>query len=204
MHHRAKLRQYRLNRGRNIAIFQFFKMAAASILDFWNLKFLTVWNLTSPSCSSTPISYWTRNFGYFAINKGYIAYFYCACAKRSYFSFRFKDVFSCVFIGKTKIRHISTSGLFGLLTLKACHVLSHPRWSFPSSLKLIRLSIAELLRCWCGYVTWPCDLDLWPYNLGHWSNMAGHVGNPSSPPSLKILRLSVLDLWVMMSAIGDR
>jgi len=42
MHHRAKLRQSRLNHGRDMAIFQFFKMAAAAILDFWNLKFLTV------------------------------------------------------------------------------------------------------------------------------------------------------------------
>jgi len=41
-----------------------------------------------------------------------------------------------------------------------------------------RLSIAELQRCWCGYVTWPCDL--WPCNLGQWSNMAGYVGNPST------------------------
>jgi len=33
MHHRAKLRQNRLNRGRVMAIFQFFKMAADAILD---------------------------------------------------------------------------------------------------------------------------------------------------------------------------
>ena len=45
MHHRAKLRQNRLNRGRDMAIFQFFKMAAAAILDFGNLKFLTVGTL---------------------------------------------------------------------------------------------------------------------------------------------------------------
>ena len=32
----------RLNRGRDMEIFQFFKMVAAAILDFWNLKFLTV------------------------------------------------------------------------------------------------------------------------------------------------------------------
>ena len=34
MHHLAKFRQYWLNRGRDMAIFQFFKMAAAAILDF--------------------------------------------------------------------------------------------------------------------------------------------------------------------------
>jgi len=42
MHHRAKLHQSRLNRGRDMAIFQFFKMAATAILDFGNVKFLTV------------------------------------------------------------------------------------------------------------------------------------------------------------------
>ena len=34
MHYRANLRQNRLNRGRDMAIFQFLKMAAAAILDF--------------------------------------------------------------------------------------------------------------------------------------------------------------------------
>ena len=121
------------------------------------------------------------NFDHCAINKGYIAYFYCACVKRPCFRFRFEDVFSRFFSSeKQTVRHISTSGLFGLLSCKACHVLSHPRWSFSSRLKLIRLSIAELQRCWCGYVTWPCDLDLWPYKLVQWSNMAGHVGNLST------------------------
>ena len=42
MHHRAKLRQNRLNCGRDMAIFQFLKMAAVAILDFLNCKFLTV------------------------------------------------------------------------------------------------------------------------------------------------------------------
>ena len=142
--------------------------------------------------------------------------FYCACAKRPYF------------------RHISTSGIFGLLSYKACHVLSHPRWSFPPRLKLIRLSIAELQRrwcqCsnygggaswglapvvqalpqtpiigwrsaiairppwklydnsttgWCGYVTWPCDLDL--LTLG--SGQTWQVSWATPPPSLKMLRL---------------
>jgi len=34
MHHQVKLRQNRSNRGRVIVIFQFFKMAAAAMLDF--------------------------------------------------------------------------------------------------------------------------------------------------------------------------
>ena len=42
LHQHAKFRQNRLNRGRDMAIFRFFKMAAAAILDFYNFKFLTV------------------------------------------------------------------------------------------------------------------------------------------------------------------
>ena len=42
MHHLAKFREYRLNRGRDMAIFLFFKMAAAAILDFRNFKILMV------------------------------------------------------------------------------------------------------------------------------------------------------------------
>jgi len=36
LHQRAKFRENRLNRSRNMAIFQFLKMAAAAILDFRN------------------------------------------------------------------------------------------------------------------------------------------------------------------------
>ena len=44
------------------------------------------------------------------------------------------------------------------------------------------------------YVTlWP-----WLFDLDQWSHMAGHVVIPSS---LKILRLSILELWVMTSLI---
>ena len=42
MLHRAKFGQNRLNLGRDMAIFRFFKMAAVAILDFGNFKFLTV------------------------------------------------------------------------------------------------------------------------------------------------------------------
>jgi len=59
---------------------------------------------------------------------------------------------------------------------------------------MIRLSIAELQRCWCGYVTWPCDLDLRPIDLD--SGQTWLVIWSTPPPSLKILRLSILDLWV--------
>ena len=41
----AKFGQNRLNRGRDMTIFRFSKMAAATILDFSNFKFLTVGQL---------------------------------------------------------------------------------------------------------------------------------------------------------------
>ena len=44
LHHSAKFRQDRQDRskrGRDMAIFRFFKMAAADILDFLNFNFLT-------------------------------------------------------------------------------------------------------------------------------------------------------------------
>jgi len=40
--HHAKFYESRLNRGRDMAIFRFFNMAAAAILDFENFKILTV------------------------------------------------------------------------------------------------------------------------------------------------------------------
>jgi len=51
---------------------------------------LPLLNLTPTSCSSAPISLMTWKFGDSAINKGYIALFHCACAKRPYFHFRSK------------------------------------------------------------------------------------------------------------------
>ena len=79
-------------------------------------------------------------------------------------------------------------------------MLSHLRLSFPPSLKLTRLSIAELQRCWCGYVTWPCDLDLWPFNRGQWPNTAGHVVNPST----KFEDRTPIRSWLMSSDVGHR
>ena len=42
LRHRAKFRWHRWNCGRDMAIFRFFIMAAADMLDFWNYKVLTV------------------------------------------------------------------------------------------------------------------------------------------------------------------
>ena len=46
LRHRAKFRWNRCNCGRDMAIFRFFKMAAASMLDFWN-KVLTAGRIIS-------------------------------------------------------------------------------------------------------------------------------------------------------------
>ena len=45
MRHRTKFREDRSNRSGDIADYRFFKMTAAAILDFGNLKFLTVGTL---------------------------------------------------------------------------------------------------------------------------------------------------------------
>ena len=41
LHHRAKFRRNRSKYGRDVAIFRFFKMSAAAIMDFQIWKFLT-------------------------------------------------------------------------------------------------------------------------------------------------------------------
>jgi len=53
MHHLAKFRHNRSNRSRDMAIFRFFNMAVAAILDFRNFKFLTVCRNLASLCSST-------------------------------------------------------------------------------------------------------------------------------------------------------
>ena len=45
MRHRTKFREDWSNRSGDMADFRFFKMAAAAILDFGNIKFLTVGTL---------------------------------------------------------------------------------------------------------------------------------------------------------------
>ena len=47
LRHHAKFRWNRPKRGRDIAIYRFFKIAAAAILNFKNFKFLTVGRVTS-------------------------------------------------------------------------------------------------------------------------------------------------------------
>ena len=66
---RAKFGRNRSKRGRDMALFRFFKMAAAAILDFSNFTFLTVGRLKRHSaviCAKTaepnemPFGLWTR------------------------------------------------------------------------------------------------------------------------------------------------
>jgi len=47
----------------------------------------------------------------------------------------------------------------------------------------------------CWYITWLCDLDFWPFDIEQLLCMA--VRWPTLLPSLKTLRLSVLELWVI-------
>ena len=54
MRHRAKFREDRSNRSRDIADFRFFKMAAAAILDLGNFAFLTVGTLKMVECVCMP------------------------------------------------------------------------------------------------------------------------------------------------------
>jgi len=73
------------------------------------------------------------------------------------------------------------------------------RWKLPPSLRLIWPSVAQLQRYCCWYVTWPCDIDVWPFDLGQdtW-----RVTWSIPPPILKILRLSILELWLLIFPIG--
>jgi len=129
--------------------------------------------------SRFPVSH--GNFGDSAINNGYIAHFYCARAKQPYFRFWFEDVFSWFFfIKKAKSPPYFYFWFIWPTDLGSVPRVETPMLNIPPSLKLIRLSIAELQRYWRGYVTRPCDLDLWPFDLGQWSDIAGHVVNPST------------------------
>ena len=54
MRRHAKFGQNRSKRGGDIAIFRFFKMAAAAILDFSNFKFLMVVRVKRSNCVTRP------------------------------------------------------------------------------------------------------------------------------------------------------
>jgi len=75
------------------------------------------------------------------------------------------------------VRHISTSGLFDLLTYKVYHTRrphvdnSHQVWSWYDH----TLSSYSVFVCW--YITWLCDLDFWPFDLEQLLCMVGHVAN---------------------------
>ena len=54
MRHRTEFREDRSNRSGDMADFRFFKMAAAAILDFQNLKFLTFGTVKRSNCVTMP------------------------------------------------------------------------------------------------------------------------------------------------------
>jgi len=99
------------------------------------------------------------------------------------------------------VRHISTSG-FCLTywprnyTTRFDHQVdnSHLVWSWYDH----TLPSYSVFACW--YVTWLCDLDFWPFDLEQLLCKA--VTLPTLLPSLKTLRLWVLDLWVITFSVG--
>jgi len=103
---------------------------------------------------------------------------------------------------KLNVRHISTSGLVDLLTYKVCYVIRTSRWKFPASLKLIRPSIIPLP----SYNVIAADTlrDLMTLTFDLLTLLSGNTWRvmwSTTQPSLKILRLSVLELWVLTSPI---
>ena len=139
-------------------------------------------------------------------NKGYIAYFYCACTKRPYFCFWFEDVFTIQLIfchRKSKRSAIFLLPVYlaywpkKLATCWATHVdhfhqvLSWYDYQSPSYSVVGADTLRDLVTLTYDLLT----MDSGQTWLVMWS---------TPPPSFKILRLSVLDLWVMMSAIGHR
>jgi len=132
-------------------------------------------------------------------NKGYIAYFYCASAKRPYFRFRFEDVFSWFFHRKSK-----KSAIFLLQVYLAYWPRKHATcWA-------THVDYFHQVWSWYDYPSPSCSVvgadtlhNLVTFDLLTLDNgQTWQVTWSTPPPSLKILRLSVLDSWVMMSAIG--
>ena len=66
---------------------------------------------------------------------------------------------------------------------------SHQVWSWYDH----TLPSYSVFVCW--YITWLCDLDFWPFDIEQLLCM--RVTWPTSLPSLKTLRHSVLELWVI-------
>ena len=71
---------------------------------------------------------------------------------------------------------------------------SHQVWSWYDN----QLPSYSVFVCW--YVTWPCDLDLWPFALNRCRTL--RVTWLTLAPSMKTLRLSVLQLWVITFPVG--
>jgi len=107
-------------------------------------------------------------------------------------------------LDKLNVRHISTSGLVDLLTYKVCDVVRNSRWKFSPSFHQV----------WSGYdhplpnysvIAADTLRELVTLTFAILTLVSGHTWRvkwSTPPPSLKILHLSVLELWVMTSPIG--
>ena len=92
-----------------------------------------------------------------------------------------------------KVRHIFTSGLFDLLTQKAYHTRRPPTAKISA-----KFEVDMTIHCWViAFLRTICYVTLWPGPLTLNSCHTWQVIWPTLPPSLKTLRLSVLELWVM-------
>ena len=124
------------------------------------------------------------------------------CAKRPYLRFRFEDVFSCFFHWKSEKSAIFLVPVYLAYWPRKREkaLLSHPRWWFPSGLKLIDYPSPSY-----SVVGADTSRDLVTFDLVTLdSGQTWQVTWATPPPSLNFLRLSVLDLWVMTSAKGHR
>ena len=96
------------------------------------------------------------------------------------------------------VRHISTSGLFDLLTYKVYHTThvdphvdnSHQVWSWYDH----PLPSYSVFVCW--YVTWPGDLSLWPFDPEQLSYMAGNVVNVNPVTKFEDPLISIENAYV--------
>jgi len=77
LHHYAKFCRNRFNRGRDIAIFRFFKMAAAAMLNFKKFKFLTIEKVKKVKVHQC--ARFRRNRFYFLVNIEFLLTIFSVC-----------------------------------------------------------------------------------------------------------------------------
>ena len=171
------------------------------ISAIWKRFQLIFHRTTNTFCGKISASQQLHNNQIVPIIRDILSIFYCACTKQAYFRFRFEDVFSWFFWSeKQKVRHIPVYLAYWprkRATCWATHVDHfHRVWSWsdypsPSYSVVCVDTLRDLVTLTFGLLT----LD---------NGQTWQVTWATPPPSLNILRLSVLDLWVMMSVIGHR